>query len=649
VLAAALTWATIQGNGGLQLGATTTVEVVADLVCGLVAAVGVLVLSSTGRNTAGAVAAGVFGLFVVFSAVSTVWSVAPDQSWLEANRLVSYLAVFAIGVVLVQLSPQRWTALLGGITGACLLVSGWALLHKAFPGSLDADEVYARLREPFGYWNAVGLMAALGVPGCLWLGARRAGHAAVNALAYPATGLLIVVTMLSYSRGALLALVLGCAFWFSVVPLRLRGFAVLATGAIGGGLVIAWVFSQDALSEDKVPLSLRDQAGHQLLIAVVFMLLVLLGAGLAITFFTQRRSLRPVFRRRAGLAVLAALSLIPIGGAVALSTTDRGLGGSISHGWTQLTDPNASQPSNEPGRLTAVGSVRARYWNDGLKIFKDHAWLGVGAGGYQTARLRYRTDTLDVLHAHGYVVQVLADRGLVGLLLSLAALIALGIAIARATRRTPTTPERVGLLTLTAMIVVFGVHSFVDWTWFIPGVAFPVLLAGGWLAGRGRPAAPPPGVPGLWAQLRAAFQSRARVFAAVGAVALALAAAFAAAQPQRAVSASDDALDSLGAGKIGTARRQAHNAQQRNPLSTQPLFIQSAIELKAGNRSGAQHALEEAVRLQPADPGTWTALAAFQLHTLKDAAAAKHSLSAALYLDPRNLAAVQLLLEANRS
>ena len=43
-------------------------------------------------------------------------------------------------------------------------VSVYALLTKVFPGSLNPDETYARLRDPFGYWNAVGILAALGVP-----------------------------------------------------------------------------------------------------------------------------------------------------------------------------------------------------------------------------------------------------------------------------------------------------------------------------------------------------------------------------------------------------------------------------------------------------------------------------------------------------
>ena len=286
-------------------------------------------------------------------------------------------------------------------------VSAWALAHKVFPGALEPDEVYARLREPFGYWNAVGLMAAMGVPGCLWLGARRAGHAAVNALAYPATGLLIVVMLLAYSRGSLLALLVGCAFWFAAVPLRLRGVAVLAAGAAGGGAghrlgvqpgraqrgpraagparpgrppaaASPWSSCSSRCWRvglvDRLPARPRGRCARAPAAA----------PGIAVA-------------RRAGAASRSPASC-------ALTASDRGLTGSISHGWTQLTDPNASQPSNEPGRLTAVGSVRARYWNDALKIFRDRPWVGVGAGGYQLARLRYRTDTLDVLHAHGYVV-----------------------------------------------------------------------------------------------------------------------------------------------------------------------------------------------------------------------------------------------------
>ena len=170
-----------------------------------------------------------------------------------------------------------------------------------------------------------------------------------------------------------------------------------------------------------------------------------------------------------------------------------------------MTNPNATVPKNTPGRLTAVGSVRARYWKEALEVFEAHPALGAGAAGYGTARLRYRTQNLDVRQAHGYVVQTLADLGIVGLAITLALLVAWMAAAGRSTHpfnrrwragRSPPsvawrnepvayTPERIGMLAMLCIVIVFGVHSFADWTWYVPGDAFVALLCAGWLAGRG--------------------------------------------------------------------------------------------------------------------------------------------------------------------
>ena len=162
-------------------------------------------------------------------------------------------------------------------------------------------------------------------------------------------------------------------------------------------------------------------------------------------------------------------------------------------------------PANTPGRLTAVGSVRARYWKEALEIFKAHPALGAGAAGYGTARLRYRTQNLDVRQAHGYIVQTLADLGhrrpgdhagaadrLDG---RRGALHPPFNRRWRAKRSPPSvawrnepvayTPERIGMLAMLCIVIVFGVHSFADWTWYVPGDAFVALLCAGWLAGRG--------------------------------------------------------------------------------------------------------------------------------------------------------------------
>ena len=51
--------------------------------------------------------------------------------------------------------------------------------------------------------------------------------------------------------------------------------------------------------------------------------------------------------------------------------------------------------------------------------------------------------------------------------------------------------ERCGGFTILAVAIAFGVHSAIDWTWFIPGAAVPALLCAGWLAGRGALGAAP--------------------------------------------------------------------------------------------------------------------------------------------------------------
>ena len=92
-------------------------------------------------------------------------------------------------------------------------------------------------------------------------------------------------------------------------------------------------------------------------------------------------------------------------------------------------------------------------------------WVGTGAGAYATVRNRFRTGTLFVRHAHGYVPQTLADLGWAGLALSLLALGLWGGAAARVLglrprdRGLPWDAERVGMATLVAVALVFGVHS----------------------------------------------------------------------------------------------------------------------------------------------------------------------------------------------
>jgi O-antigen ligase/polysaccharide polymerase Wzy-like membrane protein len=675
LVAGVLCLITFLAGGGLNLSTRTPVQIALTLACGVGIAATIL-LAPASRRVWGVWSASLLLALAALSALSVIWSVQPDASWQDAGRLFAYSAVFALAVLLAHATPARWSAVLGGVLLAAVVVCGYALLTKVFPDAIGAKQdygpVYARLREPYGYWNAIGLAGALGAVGCIWLGARRTGHALLNALAYPAMGLVLVTVMLAYSRGALAALVAGLVLWLCLVPLRLRGVAVLCAGAVGAGVVVAWDFSQHALTTDNTPLAARVSAGHQLGVLLFAVLLALTAVGLAAGFLTGRRAPSPELRRRAGTVLLSLPVIAVIAVAGALTVSHRGLFGSISHTAGTLTNPNAAVPANGPGRLTAIGSVRARYWNEALEIFQGHPLLGVGAEGYETARLRYRTAIINVGQAHGFVVQTLADLGLAGLLVVLALLGSWLTAAGRAThpfnrcwsgwRWRPVarpesryTAERVGLLTMVCLVATFGVHSFVDWTWYVPGLACTALLCAGWVAGRG----PLPGVLAATGTPAGSLDSShpadrvppsrrprlpspreigpLRGGAAAAVVVVALLAAWAEWQPQRSVDASNEALALVATHDPTAALAAAHTAVSRDPLSAEALLTLAAVQEGAGQSAAATATYEQAVHLQPSNFKTWQALGEYDLSTGQSQAALQ-ALRAAVYLNPEAVA-----------
>jgi tetratricopeptide (TPR) repeat protein len=364
-------------------------------------------------------------------------------------------------------------------------------------------------------------------------------------------------------------------------------------------------------------------------------------------------------------------------GLIALASAPGGIDGQVSKTWHQLTDPNVGTPANTPNRLTATSSVRARYWDEALHVYADSKLLGAGAGAYATARMRYRTKPLAVRHAHGYAVQTLADLGLIGTLLSLATLGAWLVAAARALglwrgdRGLPWDAERVGLASLAGVVLVFGVHSFIDWTWFVPANACTGLLCAGWLAGRGplrarmvadgialdTPPVPvvgpgererrvlgrlrPPGRPDVDGALRGAGAAVLLI--------VAVAAAWAAFQPVRSVHAGDAVFARVERGELAAAANIAEIGHSRNPVAVDPLFELAYVETLRGHNQAALSALERAVKLQPANPLTWRRLGRLHLSVLDQPEEAVRDFRAAYYLDPVSPVSASDFIEAQRA
>jgi hypothetical protein len=595
---------------------------IAVTLLGAAACIAMVLLGARGRGW-GLGSVVLFAAFTGFAGLSITWSVQPDWSWFGANQLLSYLAVFAGAAALARTFPERWPALVGAVAASMAALSAYALMAKVFPASLAPDNTYGRLQAPFGYWNAIGVAAALGLPACLWSATRRDGGWLLRGLSVPALTLLISVIALSFSRSADLVAVLGGGCFIAFVPVRLRATLMLVLGAAGAVAVVAWGLGHPALTTDGISRSAQDGAGHTFGWILLIVMVVMTGVGIAAVIAGDRVAISPVLRRRIGTVLVVGVALAPVAGAAALATSSRGLTGEISHAWHTLTSSAGTGSSgNAPSRVTQLGSSRPLYWRQGLQVGEHALVKGVGELGYAIARLQYTTNSAKSDQAHSYLVQTFADLGLIGLAITLSLLVAWAWAAARplagrtAWRRLSPeqASERQGIAALAAVVLAFGVQSALDWTWYFPGVAIPALLCAGWLAGRG-PLPQPVG------RLLAGRPLRERP--AAGALmtlvaALALTAAWLMWQPLRSSQATAAAENAT---TNAAAFADARAAAQADPLSTTPLFLLWGLYRGIGDNSSAGTELVRATRLQPGNPDPWVWLAQFDQQTGRPRAA----------------------------
>jgi hypothetical protein len=252
------------------------------------------------------------------------------------------------------------------------------------------------------------------------------------------------------------------------------------------------------------PLAVKESVAGEFGLLLLLTAVALFLAGLAVGVAETRAVPTVRIQRRIGMVAVAAAVAVPLVLFTSVAFSNRGLGGTISERMHELTSETASTPG-DASRLTAAGSSRGRYWREAGHVFAVRRATGTGAGTFGIARLHYRKDELVSLHAHGFVPQTLADLGLIGLVATLALLAAWLASAARTTGLVPRlrrraegiarrdwSPERVGVVAVTLVAVVFGLQSAIDWTWFVPGPAVMALASAGYVAGRGplQPAAP---------------------------------------------------------------------------------------------------------------------------------------------------------------
>jgi tetratricopeptide (TPR) repeat protein len=209
--------------------------------------------------------------------------------------------------------------------------------------------------------------------------------------------------------------------------------------------------------------------------------------------------------------------------------------------------------------------------------------------------------------------------------------------------------------------LVYAFQSAIDWTWFVPGPTVMAILMAGYVAGRG-PAPQPVGAPaGIVAagaprdvtlsRLNLRLPPRPpldRLIPAVLVMAVALCAAWAVLQPQRAANANQDALDLLAAKKLPEAMKKADQSLSINPASVNPLWTKAAIAVAQNKPKEAETMFQRAVFDQPSNPEGWTRLAEFELYRNNQPKKALDVVKGALFLDPRSAPAQTVYFDALR-
>ncbi len=451
----------------------------------LVVAVALLAPRPLPRTRAGSAAVGGLVLLTVWTAISVAWAPVGGAVLDDVQRLVLYVGVLVASIALLR--DRRVARAVEPILAlGSIVVIGYGLSGRLLPGIVHQTRsalVGARLEQPLTYWNSEGALAAIGLALCAHIAGDGSRRAVTRALAAAACAPLGAGVYLSYSRGAIAAAVAGFAVLLAVAPSwpRLRGAVTALVVAVAASVCCAVIPGVGDLSGD---LAARERDG---VIALAILLGLMLVAALATVRFARRERRQqgrmgplPGARRvRLGAAVIGVLILV---GVIAGSLGERG---------------NNTHLDRTASRLTSLQSQRYEYWRVGLRGFRDHPLLGLGAGGFRVAWLKHRPVSGGAaLDVHSLELEMATELGIPGVLALALMLGGIGVAAGRSLRRRP---ERVG--GWCAACAVWLVHATIDWDWEMPAVTLPALVLAGALVAASEEE--PPWAPGVAADVSA--------------------------------------------------------------------------------------------------------------------------------------------------
>jgi uncharacterized integral membrane protein len=387
---------------------------------------------------------------------SIAWAPVAGSAYHAGQTTVLYLGALLVATMLL---PGRWQrAVEPALASGTLIVIGYGTSERLVPGLLHFSRsvsAQGRLEQPLTYWNAMGELAALGFVLCARIAGDGDRDPRLRAAAAAASAPLGLGLYLSFSRGALFACAAGIVALVVLAPRREQLEGLIVTIA-AGALAAAAAAPFGGVTSLSGALSTREWQGA----VVLVLLFVIMAVASSVEWGLQRRDTDggPLRLPRAAPWLATALICAGLGGAIVV--------GAKEHSATAL--------SASASRYTTLQSNRYAYWRVTFKAFEHEPLRGVGAGGWAVWWLRYRPFSESATDAHSLPFQTLAELGVVGVALLLTFVGAVALSAARAVRARPALAAGP-----VAGLVVYLVHSPLDWDWQMPAVSLVAFVLAG--------------------------------------------------------------------------------------------------------------------------------------------------------------------------
>lgn len=545
-------------------------------------------------------------LIAAWTWVSIAWSSDRTQSVLEGERTLVLVAAVAAVYCFAGRRPVR--LLVGAVFAGIVAVAAYALLTRLFPdrvGTFDELAVY-RLAEPVGYWNGLGILAAMG--SLLALGiATRAERTRARVVAAASLVLLVPTLYFTFSRGSWIALGVGIAVLVALDPQRM--WTITATLAYAAAPAVAVVIASrsHALTHPHSALARAAHDGHRLALVMVGLVVVQGVVAVVLRRAQERqvvpRTVRVGWASALVVALVAGLIVVFVHYGSPIAVAQRG-----AHSFT--APPPTARTDLNKRLFNLSGNGRWLLWRVAWHQSQSHPLLGSGAGSFEQYWTQHRSTTLEVQDAHNLYLETLSELGPIGLALVLA-LVAIPLVAAVRARRHPLVPAAA------AAFAAYAVHASADWDWELAGVTLAAVLLGTAcvLAGRELGDSSPERIGGA-----ARGVALAALFCVAGVALVGLLGNAAAGMSDRAARKED----------WSSSKRYARQAIRWSPWSSVGWQRLGEAQLVLGELPDARRSLHRAIARDPRNWVLWLDLASAEQGPQRQAA-----LSRARRLNPR--------------